>query len=172
MTRFATKILLAGFIAAGLLTWSAPSFAFPKKGKPAPPFQVVSTSGQKLSLSNYKGSVLVIEFFTTWCGGCKESIPHLANLQKQFGEKGLQILALNIGQGDSLEQVKSFIDKYKISYPVALADESVVYDDYAIRMVPTLFIVDKKGVLVEKLNGYNSDIHKTLEATVKRLIAE
>jgi thiol-disulfide isomerase/thioredoxin len=111
--------------------------------------------------------VLVIEFFATWCGGCKQSIPHLANLQKQFGNQGLQILALNIGQGDSLEEVKNFVTTNKISYSVAMADEDVVYDNYGIRMVPTLFIVDKKGVLVEKLNGYNPDIQKMLEATVK-----
>lgn len=167
---FPKKAILAVFILAGLLSWSNTSMAFPRKGKPAPPFQVVSTSGQKLSLSGYKGSVLVIEFFTTWCGGCKESIPYLASLQRQFGQKGLQILALNVGQGDTLQHIKTFIDKYNIGYPVAVADESVVFEDYAIRMVPTLFVVDKKGVLVEKLNGYNSDVHKTLEATVKRLI--
>ena len=164
--------ILPAILMAISLALPATSFALPKKGKPAPPFQVVSTSGQKLSLAGYKGSVLVIEFFATWCGGCKQSIPHLANLHKQFGNQGLQILALNVGQGDSLEEVKNFVVKNKISYPVAMADEDVVYEEYGIRMVPTLFIVDKKGVLVEKLNGYNPDIQKMLEATVKRLVAE
>jgi thiol-disulfide isomerase/thioredoxin len=165
--KFFSAILLAISLVV-----PATSFALPKKGKPAPSFQVVTTSGKKLSLESFKGSVLVIEFFATWCGGCKASIPHLLNLQKQFGNKGLQILALDIGQGDTLEEVKDFVANNKISYSVAMADEDVVYDNYAIRMVPSLFIVDKKGVLVEKLSGYNTEIQQILETTVKRLIAE
>jgi thiol-disulfide isomerase/thioredoxin len=165
------KILAATLLAMSLLM-PAVSFAFPKKGQPAPPFQVVTTSGQKLSLASYKGSVLVIEFFATWCGGCKASIPHLAELQQKFGNQGLHILGLDVGQGDDLEGVKEFVAKLKISYPVAIADEDVVYDGYGIRMVPTLFIVDKKGILVEKLSGYNPEIQKMLETTVKRLVAE
>jgi peroxiredoxin len=154
------------------LALPATSFAFPKKGQPAPPFQVVTTTGQKLSLASYKGSVLIIEFFATWCGGCKASIPHLANLQQQFGNKGLHVLGLDVGQGDSIESVKDFVERYKVSYPVAIADEDVVYDNYSIRMVPSLFIVDKKGILVEKLSGYNPEIQNILETTVKRLVAE
>ncbi len=157
---------------AMLLALPATSFALPKKGQPAPPFKVVTTSGQKLSLADYKGSVLVIEFFATWCGGCKDSIPHLTNLQKQFGKQGLQILGLDVGQGDSLEQVKDFVAKKKISYPVAIAEEDTVYNDYGILRIPTLFIINKKGVLVEKLDGFNDDTRKILEAAVRRLVAE
>jgi peroxiredoxin len=148
------------------------SFALPKKGQPAPPFQVVATSGQKISLANYRGYVLVIEFFATWCGGCKDSIPHLMNLQKQYGKQGLRILGLDIGQGDDLNDLKDFVAKKKISYPMAMADEDLVYDGFGIHMIPALFIINKKGVLVEKLNGFNDDNRKILEATVKKLVAE
>src|SRR5512136_3386762 len=103
-----------------LLTMPAVSFALPKKGQPAPPLHVVTTAGQKLTMANYKGYVLVLEFFATYCGGCKESIPHLLNLNRQYGNKGLQILALDIGQGDTSEDVKEFIAKRKINYPVAM----------------------------------------------------
>jgi thiol-disulfide isomerase/thioredoxin len=148
------------------------SLALPVKGQVAPPFQVVTTSGQKLSLANYRGSVLVIEFFATWCGGCKDSLPHLANLQKQFGGQGLHILGLNVGQGDTLEDVRKFVVKKKIGYPVAMANEDLVYDDYGIRMVPTLLVINKKGVLVEKMTGFNENIRKALETTVRKLVAE
>jgi thiol-disulfide isomerase/thioredoxin len=103
--------LLAAICTMVSLALPAVSLALPVKGQVAPPFQVVTTSGQKLSLANYRGSVLVIEFFATWCGGCKDSLPHLANLQKQFGGQGLHILGLNVGQGDTLEDVRKFVVK-------------------------------------------------------------
>lgn len=164
--------LLAAICAMVLLALPVVSLAMPVKGQPAPPFQVVTTSGQKLSLANYRGSVLVIEFFATWCGGCKDSLPHLASLQKQFGGQGLHILGLNVGQGDTLEDVRKFVVKKKIGYPVAMANEDLVYDDYGIRMVPTLLVINKKGILVEKLTGFNEGIRKMLETTVRKLVAE
>ena len=165
---FSTAIL---FLAI-LLTMPAASFALPKKGQPAPPLQVVTTAGQKLSMANYKGSVLVLEFFATYCGGCKESIPHLLNLYKQYGNKGLQILALDIGQGDTPEDVKEFVARRKINYPVAMADEGIIYDGYGIRMIPAIFIINKKGILVEKFDGFTDETRKNMESTVKRLVAE
>lgn len=159
-------------ILAILLTTPAASFALPKKGQPAPPLQVVTTAGQKLSMANYKGYVLVLEFFATYCGGCKESIPHLLNLNKQYGNKGLQILALDIGQGDTPEDVKEFVARKKINYPVAMADESIIYDGYGIRMIPSIFIINKKGILVEKFDGFTDETRKIMETTVKKLIAE
>lgn len=159
-------------ILAILLTMPAASFALPKKGQPAPPLQVVTTAGQKLSMANYKGYVLVLEFFATYCGGCKESIPHLLNLNKQYGNKGLQILALDIGQGDTPEDVKEFVARKKINYPVAMADESIIYDGYGIRMIPSIFIINKKGILVEKFDGFTDETRKIIETTVKKLIAE
>jgi peroxiredoxin len=155
-----------------LLTMPAASFALPKKGQPAPPLQVVTTAGQKLTMANYKGHVLVLEFFATYCGGCKESIPHLLNLNKQYGNKGLQILALDIGQGDTPEDVKEFIAKRRINYPVAMADEDIIYDGYGIRMIPSIFIINKKGILVEKFDGFTDETRKIMESTVKKLIAE
>ena len=172
--NFSKKLYFSAaiMVLAILLTMPAASFALPKKGQPAPPLQVVTIAGQKLSMANYKGSVLILEFFATYCGGCKESIPHLLNLNKQYGKKGLQILALDIGQGDTPEDVKEFVARNKINYPVAMADESIIYDGYGIRMIPSIFIINKKGILVEKFEGFTDETRKIMESTVKKLIAE
>ena len=159
-------------IVAILLSMPAVSFALAKKGQPAPAMQVVTTSGQKVSMANYKGHVLIIEFFATYCGGCKQSIPHLLNLKKEYGSKGLQILALDIGQGDTPEDVKQFIAMHKINYPVAMADEDLIYDGYGIRMIPAIYIINKQGILVEKFDGFTDQTRKIMEATVKKLIEE
>ncbi len=166
-----SKILAASFLSL-LLVLPAVSFALPQKGEPAPPFHVVSTSGQKISLANYKGYVLVLEFFATWCGGCKESIPHLMDMQKQYGKQGLQILGLDVGQGDDIGDLRNFVADRRLSYPVGIADEDVVYDNYGIRMIPTVFVINKKGMLVEEFKGFNSDNLSSLQETIKQLLAE
>lgn len=161
--------IFSALLIAILLILPQTSLAMPGKGQPAPPFQVVTTTGQKVSLANYKGYVLIIEFFATYCGGCKESIPHMINLQKQFGSQGLQILGFEIGEGHNLEDVKSFIAKRKISFPVAMVDMEVAYDTYGIRSMPSFLVINKKGVLVESFNFFSE---KVMEATVRKLVAE
>jgi peroxiredoxin len=167
INRFLSITVLCALLAA-----PATSFAVPQKGKPAPPIKVVTTSGQKVTLANYKGYVLVVEFFATWCEGCQESLPHLINLNKQFGKQGLQILGLNPGvRGDTVDVVRQFVREKQINFPVALVDDDLLID-YGIQPIPAIFIIDKKGVLVQKFVGYNPDIQKEMESTIKGLLAQ
>jgi peroxiredoxin len=153
-----------------LLGMARPSAAILQKGQPAPPIQVVTTSGQHVSLANYRGHVLVMDFFATWCVPCRESIPHLLGLNRKFGAQGLQILGMSVDdEGD--KEVKSFIAEKRISYPVALANEDI-QADYGLRSVPTIYVINKKGVVAEKYMGYNDQIAKNMEALIKKLLAE
>src|SRR5512137_716342 len=94
------KTLLFALLAAGILMPVA-CFAVPQKGKPAPAIRVVTTSGQRVSLAGYQGRVVVVEFFATWCEGCKTSLPHLITLNAKYAKQGLQVLGLNPGiRGD------------------------------------------------------------------------
>lgn len=159
-------------ILTAILAVPATSFAIAQKGKQAPPIRVVTTSGQKVSLANYKGYVLVMEFFATWCEGCKESLPHLINYNKQYGKQGLQILGLNPGvRGDSVDVVRQFMKEKQINFPVALVDDDLLLD-YGISPIPAIFIIDRKGILVQKFLGFNSDIQKEMESTIKSLLAQ
>jgi peroxiredoxin len=172
MNSLKLRFTVAVTVLAILLVMPAASFALPKKGQPAPPLQVVTTAGQKVSLANYKGSVLILEFFATYCGGCKESIPHLMDITRQYGKQGVYVLGLDIGQGDTQDDLKEFIADRRINYPVAMADDSIVFDGYGIRMIPSIFIINKKGVLIEKFDGFTDETRKIMDATVKKLIAE
>jgi len=148
------------------------SQAVPLKGRPAPAIKVVTTSGQKVTLANYRGYVLVLEFFATWCEGCRDSLPHLISLNKTFGTQGLQILGLNPGVGgDDLKKVRKFIREEHINYPVAFVEDDMLID-YAVQPIPAIFIIDKKGVLVEKYVGFNSVIQESMEKTIKTLLAQ
>lgn len=167
VNRFVSMAVLAALLAVPVT-----SFALPQKGKPAPPLQVVTTSGQRVSLANYRGYVLVLEFFATWCEGCKESLPHMISYNKQYGKQGLQILGLNPGvRGDTLDVVRQFMREKQINFPVALVDDDLLID-YGISPIPAIFIIDRKGVLVQKFVGFNPEIKKEMEATIRSLLAQ
>ena len=161
--RFCTAAFL-------VLALAQPAAAVLQKGQPAPPIKVVSTSGQQISLANYKGYVLVLDFFASWCHPCRESIPHLMELNRKYGKQGLQILGMSVDEEVGRE-LKNFIAEQKFTYPVALANEEL-QAEYGLRSVPTLFVINKKGIVVEKFSGYNEQIGRNIEALVKKLLAE
>ena len=95
-----------------LLFLSAPAFAILQKGQTAPPLKVTTTTGQQVTLANYRGHVLVLDFFATWCAPCRESIPHMINLNRKYGRQGLQILGMSVDEGGE-KALKSFIAEKK-----------------------------------------------------------
>lgn len=164
-----TRLLLATVLLGGLALPAA-SHAVVQKGQAAPPIKVVSTSGQPITLGNYKGYVLVIDFFATWCPPCREAVPHLVNLNRKYGKQGLQILGLSLDEGDE-GGVKDFITSKRINYPVALAGEDV-QTDYGLRSLPTVFVINRKGVVAEKFQGGSEETLKNMETLIKKLLAE
>jgi peroxiredoxin len=149
---------------------SQPAAAILQKGEKAPPIKLVTTSGQPVSLANYKGYVLVMDFFATWCIPCKESIPHLNSLNKKYSKQGLQILGMSVDEGNERE-VRNFIGERKISYPVAIAGEDL-QTEYGLRSIPTIFLINKKGQVAEKFQGYSDQTGRAMEEAIKRLLAE
>lgn len=166
--KFATRTI--PLAVAGLLLFTQPAAAILQKGDPAPPIKMVTTSGQPITLNNYKGYVLVMDFFATWCLPCKESIPHLNSLRQKYGKQGLQILGVSVDEGSDRE-VKSFIAERRISYPVAIADEEM-QADYSLRSIPTVYVISKKGIVAEKFQGFSDHTAKAMEETIKRLLTE
>lgn len=160
-------LLLAG---AALVLLPAGLLAAPRTGQPAPNFKVVTTSGQVVSLDNYRNHVLVVDFFATWCIPCRTSVPHLVELNRKYGKQGLQVLGLSADE-DGERVVRGFAEEKKINYPLALAGE-LVQTDYGIRAVPVMYVIDKKGKVAEIFRGYNDEIGRSLEQLIQRLLAE
>jgi peroxiredoxin len=152
-----------------LLAAAPPVFAIAQKGQPAPLFKVPTTTGQKIALANYKGSVVILDFFATWCAPCKESIPHLIGLSAKYAKQKVQFLGLSLDESSS--ELNSFIAAKKIPYPVAFADEDM-QSDYGLRSIPTIYIIDKKGVVADKYMGFSDEMGRKMEETIKRLLAE
>lgn len=157
-------------IAASFLTAPGPVDAAPRQGQPAPNFKVVSTSGQTITRENYRGHVLILDFFATWCQPCRQSIPHLVEMNRKYGKQGLQILGLSVDE-DGERTVKTFTDEFRVNYPLALAGESTTVD-FGVRSVPIMYLVDKRGNIAEVYRGYTEEMARSLEQSIKRLLTE
>jgi len=164
-----TRILLI-ITAASLLAVPGPVDAAPRPGQPAPNFKVISTTGQTISQENYRGHVLILDFFATWCQPCRQSIPHLVEMNRKYGRQGLQILGLSVGE-DGERAVKAFTEEFRVNYPLALAGESTTAD-FGVRSVPIMYLIDKKGRIAEVFRGYSNEKAQSVEQLIKRLLAE
>ena len=121
-------------------------------------------------MDNYRGRVLVLDFFATWCQPCRASIPHLVEMNKKYGKQGLYILGMGADE-DGEGAVKAFADQNRITYPVALAGETTLAD-YGVRSVPVMFVIDKKGRIAEVFRGFTDDVARSTELLIKKLLAE
>jgi cytochrome c biogenesis protein CcmG/thiol:disulfide interchange protein DsbE len=166
---FFTGILLVT-IAASLLATPGPVDAAPRSGQPAPNFKVISISGQTISLDNYRGHVLILDFFATWCQPCRQSIPHLVEMNHKYGKQGLQILGLSVDE-EGERVVKTFTDEFRVNYPLALAGDATTVD-FGVRSVPVMYLIDKKGKIAEVYRGFSNEIARSTEQSIKRLLIE
>ena len=112
-------------------------------------------SGKRSVFSEFRGKVLVLDFYATWCVPCRDSIPHLVGLQKNFAAQGLQVIGLNVGGPDDPAEVPAFAKEFGIQYPLAIPDDDLVMflmgDNNGI---PQTFVFDRQGQLVERLIGF------------------
>ncbi|MBC7542371.1 MAG: TlpA family protein disulfide reductase [Candidatus Sericytochromatia bacterium] len=158
--------LIAGFVlATGVM--AAPALA--ADPKPAANFSLPNADGGKpIKLSDYKGKVVILDFWATWCPPCRQEIPDFVSLQKQYGAKGLQIVGIALDQ-EGADVVKPFAKENHINYPIALDTKSSVPALYGgVRGIPTTFVIDRKGNIVKKFVGAES--RAKFEAEIKALL--
>jgi peroxiredoxin len=133
----------------------------------APDFTLPQVDGNSLTLSDFKGKVIILDFWATWCPPCQMEIPDFVELYEKYKDKGLVIIGVSLDEGDS-RSVKQFSEKYKINYPIVLGNAKVTKDYGGVRAIPTTFVIDGKGDIKEKYVGYQP--RSTFEAEAKKLL--
>jgi peroxiredoxin len=122
----------------------------------APDFSVMDLSGKSISLSDYKGKVLFLNFWATWCPPCRAEIPDFVEVYGQQKAKGLEILGISL-DSKGKDVITAFVDKYKINYPVVLETRNTtekIIDDYQPgQFIPTTIVIDKQGRIRNKHVG-------------------
>ena len=128
---------------------------------------------QRARLADYKGKVVVLDFYATWCEPCRAETPHLVQLQRQYAEQGLQVIGLNVGGEDDREQVPAFAKQFGIQYPLAFPDDELA-DAYLgdNQNIPQSFVFDRRGNLVKRFVGYSEQSGKELERVVQSTLAQ
>ena len=119
--------------------------------KKAPDFALQSIDGKTIKLSDFKNKVVIVDFWATWCPPCRRGIPDLIELQNEF-KKDLVIIGISVDR-DTRDNVPEFAHKQGINYPICYFTEKVVDDFGGIDGIPTSFIIDKKGNIVDSHVG-------------------
>ncbi len=120
-------------------------------GNLAPDFQLQSLDGQTVSLGNLLGKPVLINFWATWCPPCRSEMPYIQEIYEEWTDKGLVVLAINIGESSST--VEDFMQSQNLSFTVLLDTKQDVAQRYNITGIPATFFIDKDGIIQDKVIG-------------------
>ena len=150
MTARTLKGLAKGFALAAVFV--LPAFAASSSG-PAPAFQLSGRNGKAIDLSQYKGQVVMINFWATWCKPCREEMPLLEDIYKKYKPMGFTLVGVNV-EPDA-KDAEAWLAKQKpVSFPIAFDTESKVSKMYKVAVMPSTVFVDRKGNIRVMHKGY------------------
>lgn len=109
--------------------------------------------GEDVNSNEFKGKVLFVTFFATWCGPCLQEIPTLIRLQKELSENGFSVIGLSVNK-DGRHVVKQLVESNKINYPVLLSNKKAISGFGRIALIPTSFLVNSNGEITNEYHGY------------------
>lgn len=138
--------------------------AAPEKGSLAPDFALELISGESVTLSDYQGKVVLLNFWAVWCPPCRQEMPSFQSIHERYGD---EIVILGINAGDSRADAASFVQEFGLTFDILLDSRSEVEFLYRVRGLPTTFLIDPQGVIQilhigyleeRQLMGYLSDM--------------
>ncbi len=145
-------------------------FQLPNKELKSIDFKLKTLDGKMVSLSSFKGKVVFLNFWATWCPPCRAEIPSMIKLYNKFKDRGLEILGVDLQEEE--ETVRNFVKANKINYPILLDTNGQVGQIYGARSIPTTYIVDRKGNIIARTIGgreWNTEeIYKLFEKVLKQ----
>ncbi len=122
------------------------------KGVPAPNFSLPGLEGNKVSLTDFRGKVVLLNIWATWCAPCVEEMPSMEKLYQELKGEDFELLAISVDESGA-EAVKPFMERHKLGFPVLLDTKGEIKNLYQATGVPESFIIDKDGMIVEKIIG-------------------
>ena len=129
------------------------STAAPQQGFPAPDFELATTTGEVIRLSDFRGQAVLLNLWATWCPPCREEMPAINQVYNEFKNQGLVVLAMNMTYQDDVSAVAPFIERYELTFPILLDETGDIARDYQMRSLPTSFFIDRNGIINEVVIG-------------------
>lgn len=134
----------------------------------APEFQLQDSSGKAADIKSYRGKIVLLDFWATWCHGCKEEIPWFAEFERKYRDSGLRVVGVSLDDG-GWKVVKPFISSASVPYRIVLGNEAVS-SQYKIAQMPDTFIIDRQGRVAAKYVGM---VDKgNMDANIRAVLAE
>ena len=161
------SVVVSGLVMAGCST-NLPSAEDPSVGNPAPDFQLSDLDGKTVSLSDFQGKPVLLNFWASWCRPCRTEMPYIQQVYEEWSDKGLVVLAINIGE--SASRVEEFLQRYNLYLPVLLDIRQVVAPKYNIIYIPATFLIDQDGIIQDKKIGpfqSKEEIEEMLSKVIK-----
>lgn len=155
-------------VLAALLTLAALGSAWAlETGDAAPTFTLPGTAGA-INLADYKGKVVYLDFWASWCGPCKQSFPWMNVLQAKFGPQGLKIIAVNVDANTADGQ--RFLASVPAAFDIALDPKGILARQYAIKGMPSSLVIGRDGKIVGQHTGFNDASRVKVEASIQSAI--
>lgn len=169
MHTLALLLTLAGIAAAADQTGVRAVLHPAKQRKSASDFALTDASGRTVKLKDYHGKVVLLDFWATWCHGCKQEIPWFSEFSKTYGAKGLAVVGVSMDEG-GWTVLKPFLAETRVPYQILLGDEAMA-KRYGIESMPDTFLIDQEGRVAAAYLGGLVD-RDNVEANIKALLTK
>ena len=125
----------------------------PQVGFAAPSFTLTKQNGQTVTISDYRGKVVILNFWASWCPPCRAEMPAIQQVYQSYQERGLDVLAINASNQDTPRAMQDFLGTFAHSYPILLDTNGEVGRLYAVNSLPTTFFIGRDGIIQELVFG-------------------
>jgi peroxiredoxin len=164
-----TNRLLALTVLTAVATMTAAAATL-QTGAPAPAFQLNSNAGKPLALADFRGQIVLLNFWASWCGPCRQEMPILEQLNRQYHGKGVTLLGVNV-EPDSAAAV-AWLKATPVTFPILFDTDSKVSSLYEVAGMPNTVIIDRKGLVRYIHRGYAAGAENDYLNQIRALIRE
>ena len=158
--KFLTRII---FMIAAIYWCATPSTAHSQEA----PALVLQGTHEQVNLENYRGKVVYLDFWASWCDPCRKSFPWMNQMQARYGNNGFKVIAVNLDT--SRENADEFLSKIKAKFDIAYDPVGESAEAYKLTVMPSSFLINKQGELVYASKGFNAKEKRAIENKIRRL---
>ncbi|MEH6825246.1 MAG: TlpA disulfide reductase family protein [Motiliproteus sp.] len=164
-----TALVLA--LGASAATWAEPLSTIQEaQAMPRADIQLKGVEGSNHALSDYKGKVLLVDFWASWCGPCRESFPWMNSMQQQYQTQGLEVVAINLDEEPEL--ARAFLQQVPASFTVLLDTDAQLPAAFGLIGMPTSYLIDREGRIRARHVGFHASRVDDYENSIKTLLTE